>query len=150
MYKNLDNDQSELFLEPIPKWITHFGFTLIIFIFFLILVLSFKIKYPQSITIAVDINPDNSVVLKTDFSNYTFLKNHQKINIIYPFAQQQMEGTIDKNNSWGRGKYIYIPIELKSNRIIMKKNKYILSTKGIIKINDYTLIERIFINRKKE
>lgn len=100
------NDES--FLKPIPRWITVYGFVILIVLSILIVVIGFSFKVPRIIRLNVHITRD-SIYTKSDFAQYEQIKNSAFIDIEVPL----------KNNKVIRGRLIFNKILIEGDNILI-------------------------------
>ena len=138
-YKNI-NDRSEFFLAPIPRWITHYGFILMLLVSFILVFFSFVIKYPETKSVTVFITKDNVFSL-IDFSTYEKLTPNQSIYIDLPLVGR-LNAKIDQNSAQLSHNFVLNKLDINPN-----KYKGLISDtvycKGEITLSNFTLMERI-------
>jgi hypothetical protein len=134
------NDKSELFLAPIPKWITHYGFILMLFIGLLLLFFSFVIKYPETKNVTVLLTKRNAFVIM-DFDTYKYITPHQNMKITVPIIGQ-LNATIEPDATQLTHNSVINNLSIKTDRYsgIIKDTVY---CKGEITLNNFSLMERL-------
>ncbi|RMG31359.1 MAG: hypothetical protein D6730_01480 [Bacteroidetes bacterium] len=141
-HKVLEDNKSEFFLEPIPRWITHFGFGLMVAIFLAILTFTAVVNHPRTIIMEVTVSPD-SVIAEADFDVFQQITQGQKVAIRSPFSDLPIEGKAEVQKAWGNANKIYIPIEVNQQLIQNMPIRNKLLCKGEVILYDASLLEKI-------
>lgn len=66
------------FLEPVPKWVTYYGFILLVLLVLSVVVFSAKFKIPQTISTSIVVE-EMTPYLKIDFEKYVVMKDYDSI-----------------------------------------------------------------------
>jgi hypothetical protein len=77
------NDDAELFLAPIPRWVTHYGFLFLLLLFLIIGALITIVRYPEKKDVTV-ILTKNGAYAMIDFDTYKILGPNQQITVDAP------------------------------------------------------------------
>jgi hypothetical protein len=141
MFKNID-DRADLFLTPIPKWITRYGFVSMILIVFGLVIFTSIVRFPQNIDIPVVIEK-NRILAETDFSSFQNIYAGQKIRIEIPFLNTEIEGNLEKANAWVENRTIFVPIATQGSMGQIPFNTK-LACQGHVTLENETLLKRIF------
>ena len=144
MYKIIEDSKNDLFLNPIPKWITFYGFWISVLLFLCLLILTINLKSPNTIQLDVVISKKQSYV-KTDFETFSQLKYEQNIKINLPLNSTLIQCKLYKNKSWIERKTIYIPVCVQDSILKSVNFKNEINCKGSLILENKTLFENIFM-----
>jgi hypothetical protein len=138
-YKNV-SDKSELFLAPIPKWITHYGFILMLFVGSLLIFFSCIVKYPQTKTVTVLLTKKRAFTIM-NYDTYKYISPHQNVVITLPIIGK-LNGTIEGNTAQLTHNSVINNLAINSDKYseFIKDSVY---CQGEIIFNDFSLIERL-------
>lgn len=95
-YKNI-KDNSDFFLPPIPKWVTHCGFMSMVLIGLVLVLLVISVRYPEKSECTVLLTKTNAYTL-IDFETYRYLEPNQIVVIKMPITGK-VNGTVLNNTS---------------------------------------------------
>ncbi len=140
MYKVIDDTKTDIFLNPIPRWITHYGFGAIIVLLVVLIGVATFIKYPTSIILTVTITKTTAAA-QTDFETYQKLKSAQEISINTPFAQ--IKGMLIKSSGYAQNTQLVVPIIVVDSIIQKLPFKDKIVCKGEVTIENKSLLARI-------
>lgn len=106
MIKNV-KEQSDYFLPEMPKWITHYGFVLMILLLIGFLSAASFIEYSDNQRFEVILTRDAHTA-RLDFPVYRKLKDQQEFMITGPF-QHSVKGYLQKKIISAKDNYVIIP-----------------------------------------
>ena len=141
MYKVLKDNETEIFLDAIPRWITHFGFGLSVLIFIGLVITTSMISYPRKVGLQVSMTNEKNIAI-TDFSTFGLISDHQEITIQSPFGNQ-IKGVINKSEAWAEQNSIYMPIHIDEGQKQRVKFKNEITCPAEILLDNLTLLEKL-------
>lgn len=140
MFKVIKDNHTEIFLDSIPRWITHFGFGLSVLIFIGLVTTTSMISYPRVVAIKVNIGQQQNIA-KTDFSTFNQLGDNQKLTIDSPFGS--ITGTLNKAEAWAEQSSMYIPVEIdeaQKQKLVFKNE---MNCNAEIMLDNLTLLQKL-------
>jgi hypothetical protein len=141
MYKIIDDKKTDIFLSPIPRWITHYGFGATIALLIVLFAAASFVKYPTTISLNVTIRK-KSTTAEVDFETYQKLLPSQKIEISTPFVT--ITGITSKSKSYAINKSIIVPVIIADSTVQKLPFKDKIICEGKIVIENKSLLYRIF------
>jgi hypothetical protein len=141
MYKAIDDQKTDIFLSPIPRWITHYGFGATIALLIVLFAAASFVKYPTTISLNVTIRK-KSTTAEVDFETYQKLLPSQKIEISTPFVT--ITGITSKSKSYAINKSIIVPVIIADSTVQKLPFKDKIICEGKIVIENKSLLYRIF------
>lgn len=142
MFKKIDDLKSDLFLNPIPKWITVFGFWGIIILFFGLV--SFSALFPYSNTILLDVSiKAKGAFVKTNFDNFSQFYEGQTISINIPTLEKPIDGILIKEKALINKNMIFIPVSYSQKSINSLRFTDEIICKGTIITNKGSLLDKL-------
>jgi hypothetical protein len=141
MYKAIDDQKTDIFLSPIPRWITHYGFGATIALLIVLFAVASFVKYPTTISLNITITKSKTTA-EVDFETYRKLLPSQKIEINTPFAT--IEGIASKSNSYAFNNAIIMPVILPDTTVQKLPFKDKMICEGRVVVENKSLIWKIF------
>ncbi|RYC66949.1 hypothetical protein [Spirosoma sordidisoli] len=146
MFKNIDDYKNDFFLNPIPKWITHFGVGVMIFFIILIYFIATQISFPKLVQTQVVVKDELSYV-KVHYSTFEQLNENQNIRVKLPYIKLQYVGKLSINKSWAEADSVVIPIYIDKNLLKRIPFKGSIKCPGSITFGNYSIIDRLYRSR---
>ena len=137
MYKAIDDKKTDIFLNPIPRWITHYSFAIIIILLGILIASALFIKYPTTLSLKVILTKDKAIA-QTDFDTYKKLRSQQNILINNPFIE--INGTIKKQDGFAIDNVIFLPITINDSLLKKLPFKDKLTCQGEIRIENKSIL----------
>jgi len=141
MYKVLKDNETEIFLDTIPRWITHFGFGLSVLIFIGLVITTSMISYPRTIELQVTMTAEKNIAV-IDFSTFGLIADRQELTIHSPFGNA-IQGVINKSEAWAEQDNMYIPVHIDASQKQQIKFKNEINCSAEIILDDLTLLEKL-------
>ena len=143
MITNIDNERKDFFLMPIPKWITLWGFWWIMIMFFIILFCVSIVRFNEKLEIDIIITKEKNVIARTNFRNFKKISDNQKILIAIPIRENNIEGQLNKSQSWIENDSILIPISIDNCALDSIRYVQEIKTNGSIILSQGSLLNKI-------
>jgi hypothetical protein len=140
MVKNIKN-HSDYFLPAIPKWITHYGFALMIFLLIGFLGAASLIEYSDNQRFEVILTNDAQTA-RLDFSSYRRLKDQQPFIVSGPF-QHAVKGYLQKKIISAKDNYVIIPAIIPDTVVSRLPIDGQLKLSGSFKVSKGSLLENL-------
>jgi len=116
MHKQIDDNKTELFLTPIPKWITTYGFIALLVFGLLIITFTYFFEIPDTVDLDVTLTRDK-IYATCDFNILGRIKESNQVKIISPFTEEIIKGELLINDKWVKENLVFIPINAPNLRI---------------------------------
>jgi hypothetical protein len=140
MYKNIE-DKSEIFITPIPRKITHFGFRLIMLLTVIIAFMAATIKPVKHLTYPLTINAHERYI-EMNIDDFGKIKNITKATLRLPFSDTTVQLYLDtKNTEIWRSK-LHIPVVMDSTTLSDLKIRESLNYFAEINFYDQSLLQK--------
>ena len=144
MIKQLD-DNSEIFFNPIPRWITVYGLIYLAILTTGLFFFASTYSYPSSKQVSV-VHEDKEFYAAINPDAYRKLLDQQPITFDFPFSEAPVYGRLNKRQAWAKGDTIFIPVIGSFSHLfdstVRIRGKLIC--KGTIINSDVTLLQKIF------
>lgn len=140
MYKKI-NDRSDLFLDRIPRWVTHNGFFLMLLLIGIVIFCASLLTIPKTARFRVIINNQQATAVVA-FPVYRQMHNGQELTVHSPLQDEPLEGTVDLQRSWSEKNMVYIPISLKAPLQYKITVKDTLQGSGEMLLEKSTLLQK--------
>lgn len=133
--------KEDLFSSPIPRWVTHYGFLVLVFLVCLLLIFSFLFKVPRVMKVDLILS-DKSDFLRTAVGDFQQLKQSKLISLSTHerdtiFIELLLENTSLSDTD------ILVPIKINNKDEIAKIYGIPSNIEGIILIDRETLFSKL-------
>ena len=140
MIKDIKN-QSDYFFPPIPRWVTHYGFGIMVLLLIGFLLAASQISYVDIQQFDVVLTK-NSQTAKLDFNLYKKLKSRQPIMVDGPF-QRPLKGYLQKQIIDAKDTYVIVPVVFSDTAINPLPITGQLLCKGSLRISRGSLLRNL-------
>lgn len=140
MIKNI-KEHSDYFLPEMPKWITHYGFALMILLLIGFLSAANFIEYSDNQRFEI-ILTKNSHTARLDFPVYRKLKDKQQFTMSGPF-QHAVTGYLQKKIVSAKDNYVIVPAIIPDAAVSQLPIDGQLKLSGYFKISKGSLLENL-------
>jgi hypothetical protein len=144
-YKKIDDKKTELFLEPIPRWITSYGFVTMLILASAIFLFSYFFELPRTLSVSVHLDKQTIFTVLT-FDQSIHIIDGSAIYIKTPFQKAPIIGKINKNGMWAEGNKVYIPVTIDQSILRDMAFKKELDCNGEILIDKASIFSKLFQN----
>ncbi len=143
-YKVVHDNKTELFLEPIPRWITSYGFLTMLVLAVLIVVSSYFFKIPRTLSTTVHLERQKAFTTLSFDESFLIRDTCTMIYIKVPLQSTPIIGKIRKSEIWAEGSKLYVPIFIDQAVLGALTFKNELDCSGEILIDNTSLFQKVF------
>jgi hypothetical protein len=144
MYKNIE-DKSEIFITPIPRKITHFGFRFIILLTLVLVFMAASIKPSKQLTYPLTISMHEKYI-EMNISDYEQIKSTSKATLRVPLSDTAIDIYLDKKNTEIWQNKLHIPVVIDSTVLSGLKIKGKMNYVAEINLNEQSLLQKAMRN----
>jgi hypothetical protein len=141
MFKKID-DRSELFFSPIPRWITHTGFIILVCILLALVFASSYMRYPHTVKLPVILDGQKAYS-HVSFTTFRALKQGAAISIDVPTSNVPLKGTLDINASVIEKDKMVVPVILNTSDLNSIRFRGEFHSRGEIVLENRSLLKKL-------
>lgn len=140
MIKHIHN-QADYFFPEMPKWITHYGFAIMILLLFGFLGAASLIDYSDNQRFQIIIT-NTSQTARLDFDVYRRLQHEQPITVNGPF-QRPVSGYLQKRIIAAKDNYVIVPAVILDTTLHLLPIDGQMTCEGSFKVSKGSLLENL-------